>query len=252
MNQKRGKFIDLEGMDRIGKGTLLQTLVEYEAKQGKRAFNLDEHQKLHDKNPDVSELKDFDIVITSEPTYNLIGKVIREEMIRKKSGRFYSAVEVAHAYALDRDVLLKTAVLPYLEAGKTIFQSRSVATSLVYQPVQAEKDGEVLTVEEILNIPGNQFELAHSPDLLLLLTHNDIEEAFARSSEREKKDDSKFEEVEFQKLLKVRYESDWLRRIFISHGTVVRYVDTTKDIETTKEKVLDAYKTFMYRDKIFF
>lgn len=251
MSQKRGKFIVLEGMDRIGKGTLLKILVDYEIQEGKSIFSLDDYQKSHDKNPEVSELKDFDIVITSEPTYNLIGKVIRDEMIRK-GRRHYSAIEVAQAYALDRDVLFKSAIIPYLEEGKTIFQSRSVASSLVYQPVQAEKDGESLTVEEILTIVGNQVELAHSPDLLLVLTVDNVEEAFARSSGREKHDDSKFEEVEFQKQLKGLYESEWLRRIFISHGTTVRYVDTSKDVEVTKGKVLDAYKAFMHRSKMFF
>ena len=94
-------------------------------------------------------------ILAFEPTYEGIGAVIRNEIIKKGTGRSYSAATTAQAYALDREVLYRTTVLPALKKQKFVVQDRGLPASLAYQSAQAEISKEKLTVEDILALPGN-------------------------------------------------------------------------------------------------
>src|SRR3989338_5865282 len=84
VHKKKGRFVALDGLDKVGKGTLLGALTEYEAQQGKSVFCIDSFQKMNNRNPTVDEVKDHDVLLTSEPTYCGLGKIIRNELIAKQ------------------------------------------------------------------------------------------------------------------------------------------------------------------------
>ncbi|MBN1377174.1 deoxynucleoside kinase [Candidatus Woesearchaeota archaeon] len=240
----KGKFVILDGLDGSGKGTCIEGLKEKLTDEGKKVFDLCRYWKDNKKDMDFNELKQYDVVITEEPTHIGIGKVIRDEMIAD-NGRKYSARATAQAYALDRLVLYSKVILPLLNEGRTIIQSRSVSSSLTYQKLQSEEQGEPLTLNEIVSMGGNIFALDNAPDLLIILSVRDVEKIIPRLKERDKKDNSIFEKLEFQKKLKGYYESEWFREIFEKRGTKLEYVYTDKSIEDSKEQVLKVYNNFM-------
>ncbi len=240
----KGKFVILDGLDGSGKGTCIEGLKEKLTDEGKKVFDLCRYWKENKKELDFNELKQYDVVITEEPTHIGVGKVIRNEMIAD-NGRKYSAMATAQAYALDRLVLYNKVILPLLNEGRIIIQSRSVSSSLTYQRLQSEEQGEPLTLNEIVSMEGNIFALDNAPDLLIILSVRDVEKIIPRLKERDKKDNSIFEKLEFQKKLKGYYESEWFKEIFEKRGTELSYVYTDKSIEDSKEQVLKVYNNFM-------
>src|SRR4030042_3300495 len=98
---KKGKFIMIDGIDGSGKSTVVQILAVYLKGKGKKVFELKEFWKTSQSLPEPEELYDFDILISAEPTYSLVGHAIREEII-KDNKRAYTAFSTATAYSLDR------------------------------------------------------------------------------------------------------------------------------------------------------
>jgi len=233
----KGKFIMVDGLDGSGKGVLVQAMKEQFVKSGKKVFDLKEYWKEHNNIPEIDEVQDYDVIISSEPTFSMIGKVIREEMIHVNShGRMYSGLSTAHAFALDREILYMKLIIPALKKGKIVIQERGVITSLVYQPVQHEK----LDLSTVMMLPGNKLALSHAPDLLII-TKVSPEHVIQRLENREKKDQAIFENLLFQRKIADRYESEWLRRLFEQKGSKVVYIDTNPpntEKETTEAAIL--------------
>jgi dTMP kinase len=234
----KGKFVMIDGLDGSGKGVIASALREYEEKKGKRVLDLREFWKDKPIIPEIEDIQDYDIIISSEPTSAMIGKVIREEVIRKNE-RKYSGLTTAHAFSLDREILYKKLLVPALQAGKTIIQERGVISSLVYQPVQLEK----ITLMDIMRLPGNAFALKHAPTLLLVTTL-DPDVAIQRLKTRGKQDNAIFEEIFFQRKIAGRYSSEWLKKIFERNKTQVEYINTNppKTIEDTKNKAIEIWE----------
>ncbi len=184
---KKGFFIVIDGLDGVGKGTGITGIIKHLSNQGKRIFDLDKYNyEMHfypdfsneqvdgKPNPYFVNLNDYDVIRSSEPTFCGIGKTIRDEIIQK-NGRDYSARITAWSYATDRLVLYKRVILPALESGKIVVQSRSFSTSITYQLLQAKTQNEnYLGIEEILEIEGNKFVLDYMPNLLIVPTIKNV------------------------------------------------------------------------------
>lgn len=233
----------MDGLDGIGKGVIIQSLKETLAEKNKKVLDLEDYwnekhlmpQFFLKKNQrkelqlDFLDLNEFDALISHEPTRIGIGYIIRKEFVAR-SNRSYGVETIAQAYALDRLALYKRVLLPCLNAGKTIIQSRGLASSLTYQQLMG------LSKERLLELEGNKFTLSQAPDLLIIPTIKDPAELIKRLKERKKFDNAIFEDLEFQAKLKPLYESDWLKKLFEEQGTVVEYLDAGISIEKTKKQ----------------
>ncbi len=250
----KGKFIVIDGLDGVGKGIAINAIVDLLISQGKKVLDLDKYWREMHFHPDFENkvingkenqyyvnLEDYDVIKSSEPTFTGIGKVIRDEVIADVN-RKYSAKFTAECYSSDRMVLYKRILLPALENGKTIIQSRSVSTSIVYQHIQSENDEKALSMEEIINLEGNTFTLENAPDLLIIPTIKDVGSLIGRLENREKDDNCNFENLECQLKLKPIYEGEVFKEIFESRGTKVEYLDAGISIEDTKKQAIDLYK----------
>ncbi len=251
----KGTFTIIDGLDGVGKGTVQKAIQDYLIKKKLKIFDLHNFWKIHHDHPEflnknISEkpnplfidLNKYDIIISSEPTYIGIGKAIRNEIIGNNS-RQYSAHMTARLYAADRAILYKRVILPALKAGKHVIQSRSVSTSIVYQPMQELEPHEPkLTISQTVKIDGNNFALNHAPNLLIIPTITDTTQLLKRLNSRDKKDNCQFETISFQEKIKPLYESKQLRQIFESRGTKVTYLDAGISIEESKKQAVNIFK----------
>lgn len=241
----RGYFAVVDGLDGIGKGVIESTLVE--ELEGRIFDSVTWCKENPTKRPDISLLEDYAGVLTGEPTYSGLGMDIRKTLISNANkGKFPSDLLI-RAYAADREIQMRNLVVPAINAGYNVIQSRSLGTSLCYQTLNAEDEG--LNAEfvraEILADPGNQYQLANAPDLLIIPTIGDVDELIRRLGNRDKKDDAIFENKEFLTRAKVPYESDWLREIFEEHGTQVEYLDAGISIEDSKTQTREIWRSFI-------
>jgi thymidylate kinase len=241
-----GKYILIDGLDGVGKGSAIRGITDYLRR--KTIFNAD----VWGKRGIFPELDDFinhDVLVCSEPTYAGVGREIRKELT-SNNGRAYSARSVAHAFALDRLIFFKRCIIPALEHGKTVIQSRSLPSSLVYQPRQAqEQEEQELIFDELLSLEGNALALRYSPDVLLIPTINDIDALMQRLEQREKKDDSIFENISFQAAIKPAYESEQLRNLYEAQGTQVKYIDAGISVQETQRQAQEIVIAFLSDDQ---
>ncbi len=243
MHPYEGLYVVIDGIDRIGKGTLINTLALFEQLKGKRPFDADAFQASKGKLPTVDDFRNYDFILISEPTYSDRGKEIREILIRK--GFEIPSLNIASAYAEDRMMLLKEVILPALEMGKMVISSRSVCSSLVYQPLDAERKGEKLLSKTVQSLPGNIFALDNSPNLLIIPFVDSVGNALERSKSRGKEDDCKFEEQLFLEKLQEVYRNEWLKDLFQSKGTKVMYADTSGTLDDSKRNILKVWRYFL-------
>ncbi len=232
----KGFFIMIDGLDGSGKGTVASGLKQYFESKNKKVFDLREYAKEKHEIPELTEINDYDVIISAEPTYAYIGKAIRDEIIRD-NGRKYLALSTAQAFSLDREILYRKLIIPALEAGKIIIQERGVITSAVYQPVQLEK----ITLMDILNLPGNKLALKYSPNLLIITQVDPLVVIQRLKARTEKKDNAIFETLDFQRKIEERYQSPWLKQLFESKGSKVVYLNTNAPTteEDTKKKAIE-------------
>jgi thymidylate kinase len=240
--KRTGKFVVVDGIDGVGKGVFLDTFVEEAKKDQKKVFDVNEFWKHYEINPKLNSIiGKYDVVLTSEPTFMGTGKLIRDELIAM--GKNYPVELVALAYSLDRRVLYGELVLPLLSAGVDVYQSRSFASSLVYQRQTAlnqNKPG--FTMGQILSIPGNEFCSQHPMDHLVVPTIRNVEEAVRRSQFRDKQDNCVFENLEFQLKARELYESRDFRRLFKGLNVPLTYMDAGVSIEFSKEQAREFYE----------
>ncbi len=233
MKKHKGIFIMVDGIDGSGKGTIVQGLGAWMRKKGKRILDLRSYMKRRHSLPEPEALKPYDVILSAEPTFSLIGRAIREEIVRDNK-REYSALATAQAFALDRFILYKRVIIPALLQGKSIFQERGISSSIAYQPIQKER----LSLQAILSLEGNKLALRYRPDILLITTVDPREAAHRLTKRDGKKDNAIFEHLTFLARLKKRYEAPWFRSIFMKRGTIVRYIDaSTPKPETIRQAI---------------
>ena len=241
----KGIFVVVDGLDGVGKGVFINSFVKQAKEDGKRVFDADEFATENDFHPSPNDLiGNYDVVLTSEPTFCGIGRVIRNELT-EKNGRHYSSKIVADAFALDRRILYEKLVLPLLDAGIDIYQSRSFSTSLVYQRQTSIDEGVPFSVSDILEIPGNAFCHTHPMNYLVIPTIDNVEELMRRLAGRDKDDNCDFENPEFQIKLKPHYESIELRETFESIGTKVTYLDASITVEHSEMLAREFYNNHL-------
>ena len=238
---KKGKLVVIDGIDGSGKGTIVSSLRKWATKKGLRIFDLREYWTSNHSLPEQEDFQDFDVIVSAEPTFSLVGSAIRDELVRENK-REYSALTTAQAFALDRNILYKRVIIPALELGKYIFQERSVTTSITFQPVQAEP----LPLKKILELEGNRLALKYRPDLLIILDVKP-EIAIKRLMQRDKQDKAIFEKLNFQKKIDNRFKSKWFRDMFEKLGSKVVYLDANGTVNEAEKKALEIWKNFLER-----
>ena len=242
---KRGRQVVVDGLDGVGKGVYLNTFVEEAKKDGKRVFDMHTFWKDHNYHPSPADLVgNFEVVLTSEPTFCGIGKYIPEELIAKNS-RSYSPWAVADAYALDRHILVEQLELPLLEAGVDIYKSRSFSASVTFQRQSALDLGEEISIAEIMSLPGNKYCAEHPMDYLVIPTIVNVAEVMQRLADREKDDNCKFENLDFQLKLKPHFESEEFRNLFSSLGVKLAYMDAGVSVEYSQQQAIEFYQKYL-------
>ncbi len=242
----------LDGLDGIGKGKAEEGILEYISSIGLRHFSQIDFEKKNHARPEYEEqysehiidLNKFDLVHTCEPSYCGTGWDIRNEIIATKNKGKYNARETLEAYSLNRLVHYNRSVIPLLKKGKHILQSRGLASSICYQKLQAKEEGKPLDEEKIFSYRGNNLALEYPPSLLIIPVINNIKELEKRLSEREKKDNSYLEQIEFQMRLQEYYKNESMRNIFKSVGTKIVEIDAGISVEETKKQAIDAVRPF--------
>jgi thymidylate kinase len=159
------------------------------------------------------------VFFTSEPTRTWVGAAIRFELSRTDSP--YSGESLAHAFALDREIMYKRLIIPALEAGKTVIQDRGVCTSLVYQPIM--EGG--MSLRKLLKLPGNALALRYAPDALIL-TDLDPEVAVERLRGRCEESRGVFADLAFLRRVTKRFRSTWFSLLFHHYGCSVHSFNT--------------------------
>lgn len=242
---QKGRFIVVDGLDGIGKSIFLNTLKEESEQRGKKVLDIEPFWKEYNNYPALDDIiGNYHAVLTCEPTFCGVGRIIREELIQKEKN--YSVQLIAKAFAADRQKLYQKLILPLLKSGIDIYQSRSLATSLVFQRQTALNQGQTLTMEDILQIPGNAFCYRHPMDFLIIPTIDTVEEVIKRLTERKDKvDNCIFETFEFQRKLKEVYESAGFQNIFERNGTTIIYMDAGKTIEFSRQQMRNFYKEYL-------
>lgn len=252
---RRGIFIVVDGLDGVGKGVVERALIEYEQKLGRTTFDTISFSKAESKGlPELENFwnppkRQYNTIITAEPTYTGIGKTIRFEIIAKNKRKYSAEIEI-QSYSSDRLVQMKQVVIPALKNNLRVIQSRCCASTLTYQILRAEDENK--NIEEIkkriLEHEGNKFQLDWAPDLLIIPQIKNIDELIERITNRkdfQKDDNSIFDNKNFQKRLNELYKSSWLKEIFESKGTVVKYLDAGISPEETRNQTAKIYKEFL-------
>jgi dTMP kinase len=238
---EKGILVIVDGIDGSGKGIIVKALADWALTKKMKIFDLKEYCKTKHTFPESEEIAKYDVLISAEPTFSMVGQAIREEIVRDND-RHYSAWTTAEAFSLDREILYRRVIIPALKQGKIVFQERGVTTSMIYQPVQKEP----LKMKKILELSGNKLALEYRPDLLII-TLVDPKEAVRRLAERDKKDNTIFEKLPFLEKLAKRFAAPWLRDLMEARGSKFVYLKTDKTVyDTIAEAVAiweDFYKT---------
>ena len=209
----------VDGLDASGKGVIMSAFKEWAVSKRFKTLVLKEFCEEHNTLPSPNDVEEFDVIISCEPTYALVGKAIREELIKKNS-RDYSAFSIAQAFSLDREILYKRVIIPAIKAGKIILQDRGVVTSFVYQPVQ-----EHIPLHELMKFPGNKLALEFAPNVLII-TRVSPEVVMERLEKKGLESSTIFTNLLFQRRISERYNSVWLRELFENFGTKIVYLST--------------------------
>lgn len=228
---QNGNFILIDGIVGSGKTTVIQAMFDALTAQGLCCFRLQDWKS--ERPPTFAEIADFDVYFMFEPTRQWIGAALREEMSQTEHP--YGGEELAHAFALDRQIMYRRVILPALKAGKTVVQDRGVSTSIIYQPIQPNS----LSLEQILDLPGNKLALEHTPHHLVL-TSTPVEHVVDRIRLRPASQGAAgvFADVELARRVDARYREPWFRELFESRGTQIHTLDTSGTLEESQANAI--------------
>ncbi len=209
----------VDGIAGSGKSTLLRAAKGWAERCHHRIFDLSEWAKTNPEPPRFDQVVEYDVLFTFEPTRQWVGSAIRNELSRTDAP--YGGEELAHAFALDREIMYRRLIIPALEAGKTIIQDRGVSSSIAYQPIMDNS----MSLRRLVKLPGNALALKHAPTALIL-TDLDPEVAIERIKKREEESKGVFADLNMLKRVARRFRSHWYSALFHLHGTSVHTIDT--------------------------
>lgn len=256
-----GPLLVVEGIDGSGKSTILTACKNLAAERNLKVFDVVEFSEREHRLPDLNDIGDASVLMAAEPCFCWTGDAIRQEIIAKREScnanrmtsdsqtlhdtRYtiheprYSGQETADAFALDRLVLFRRVIIPFLQnrPDRIVFKDRGVGSSLAYQPLQDTS----LTTEGLLTLPGNAQSIAFWPTLLVLV-RTEAAAAMARLEGRtDKQDNVIFEERGFQEKLAIRFLSEDVLGPFRRAGTDIAELDGN----LPKEAMAAAAKTLL-------
>jgi len=256
MHKYKGLLIVTEGPDGSGKGAMDSGFEAVLEKYNLRLFNAVEFQKKNRDHPQFDRptfkdgkkdelyvnLSQHSAISVAQPSYAWAGTAIRRELL--ENSKAYSAIEIAQAYADDRLVLDKRVIMPALEQGKLVLESRNVLSSLTYQPIDADLKGEYLTREQVLNLVGNKFEVHEVvPDLLVIC---DITEEQAADNLKQKGHLDNFElDSELQRRVISAYKEPELLELFTKCGTELARIEYDSDLSVKQKCAADILEDFL-------
>jgi thymidylate kinase len=211
-----GRLVMIDAVDGTGKSTAQAALINVLRKTGRLVHDYDRYGP-----EDISD--EADTLSLSEPTVWGVGQLIRRYFLPKDSP--YNAVSTAQAFALDREMLYRRTVIPFLKKGGLVIQVRGILSSLVYQTLQAEDEGIELSPKTILELPGNHLALSRRPDLILILTVSAEEVKRRLASRPPALNEDRFTNPHFQARAALAYKRpeflEPLRRL----GTRIEFVE---------------------------
>lgn len=232
-------FIMLDGPDGSGKSTIIETWKKYLTTQGNAIFDLKAYWKKTGHYPELSEIKSYDFIFSSEPTFADMGKVIRNELI--KQGTDYPTKAIAEAYSIDRLILYTKILIPLLKEKKCIIQDRGVSTSLAFQTLGKNK----LSFIEVAKLSGNDLALKYRPDHLILLKVSAKTIMKRINARTDKKDNAIFERQKFQEMANKQFISPTYKKIFSKHGTKITYLNAETNLAIMNKEATKLLQTIL-------
>lgn len=196
----KGIFISFEGIEGTGKTTQAGFLAERLVAEGR------------------------DVVLTYEPGGTVIGKRIREVLLRPDH-REMSYVTELLLYNADRAQHLKEKILPAVGEGKVVITDRFSDSTVAYQGYGRGIDLTLLSSIDSISTGGIR------PDLTILFDL-DVEQGLMRNKRVNKVDRLELEDVEFHK--KVR---NGFLKIAETEPDRIKIVDASMPIEQVKEAI---------------
>src|SRR3989344_1754880 len=141
---RKGIFVVIDGADGIGKGEMETAMRRCEEKQGRAVFDTIGWSKAYGDSPELKDffgipVPHFNTIMTAEPRYVGIGADIRNEITFKNFRTYPTRVQI-ESYSIDRLIQMGRVVVPALENGLNVLQSRSVASTLTYQVLIGEDE----------------------------------------------------------------------------------------------------------------
>ena len=248
----KGKYIAIESIDGGGKGTILKGFKQYHEELEELVFDLEDQWLKEDsffkkwlgtndvlpsyefvKQKLSEEGKNPVAFIVAEPTFEGIGKFIREVAINNKHHSKFTPNTRINLYAQNRYALLKKFILPALEDGKNVYSSRNITSSLVYQSTELNS-----SFGEIAKVKGNDFAINNLPDFTVISAMS-IKKSLSNLTGREKQDDAFFENEDFQTTVLKKYLSNDLKQFLESNNTAIEYFNIPED-STAEDTIYNA------------
>lgn len=260
-----GVFFVADGPDAGGKGSAISAVREWIKDKGIDTFDLIEFQHEHGRTwPDFNDFPartlsekdaknwmtalyaEYKCLKTGEPPYAGGGWDLRQGVLQNIS--MFSAKETAECFSAYRSPFFGLVIKPWLDLGGMILQERYVSTSMLFQPIQARlrNPPEELSLDYILELPGNKRALKTNPSFFLVMTCN-AHEAVQRIAKRlEKQDNCDFEGPTYLPYIVDAYGSGKVQQFFKDRGSYVATIDTSGlQIEDTKRLVVAEWERFL-------
>lgn len=205
-NTYPGKYYAFEGIDGSGKTTQVHKLAEYFRQQGK------------------------EVVITKEPTDNIIGQLIKKILHKEIT---VPSTSLQYLFAADRGLHLETDVIPSLKQNKIVISDRSFWSAVAYGIADLslnESDKERLLVAYNILTMYNGYIV---PDKTFVI---DVPADIAIDRVEKRHEDITLYEFT-EKLKKVREEYTWMAERF---GDKVHLINGTQSVETVFQQIVSS------------